>query len=80
MGERQRTDGSEAVKGVDEPSEPDIEELLREMEEAGLPRSAIEAAVRRAKIKTAIRRKHSASPPPSRPQLDTNPDLDAWFD
>ncbi|HHH28361.1 MAG TPA: hypothetical protein ENK57_08460 [Polyangiaceae bacterium] len=57
-----------------------IEQLLREMEEAGLPRVAIEAAVRRAKIKTALRRSRTPKPPPSRPPLDTNPELDGWFD
>ena len=81
MGEPQQAETPTTEDGLDEPSEDaGIEELLREMEGAGLPRSAIEDAVRRAKIKTAIRRNRGSSPPPSRPKLDTNPDLDSWFD
>jgi len=60
----------------DEPAER-LERVLREMEEAGLPRWVIERAVRRAKRKTKLG--HSR-PPASRPKLNTNPELDAWYD
>ncbi|MCA9619782.1 MAG: hypothetical protein KC731_12235 [Myxococcales bacterium] len=62
-----------------EQPEGSLEDALKELERAGLSRRAIAAAVDRAKLETSRRRSPGKRPPP-RPRLDTDPDVDAWFD
>lgn len=61
------------------PEDEVTEEALRELESLGLSKEALAAAIGRAKLKTSLARRRT-QPPPSRPQINTNPDLDTWFE
>jgi hypothetical protein len=52
-----------------------VEIDVDELDQVGLTKLALAAAIRRAKQRTRDR-----SLPPARPRLDTDPDVDAWFD
>jgi hypothetical protein len=64
---------------VEREADADLEESMRQIENAGIPRAVIERAVRRAKIKTALKSPSRPPLPALRPKLDTNPELDAWY-
>lgn len=53
-------------------------EALEELESLGLSKAALAVAIRRAKLKTSLALRKR--PPPSRPPLNTNPELDAWYE
>ena len=60
-----------------------VPEEVGRLEELGLTAETLAGAILRAKIRARARQRaqeKSGRPSDKRPKLDTNPDLDAWFE